>query len=124
MTRNNLCFFSLGFIIICLSGNADPLCAQSGSALPERQIMMKPRLKKQRLFLVMKLLTRAVAAAHKQKASSLHVSYEVWEFSSEGVGLDPKNRKTNDRRPQMRCLLCDETGNAKIERRHGSNGRR
>src|SRR5438128_5172203 len=29
MTRNNLCFFSLGFIIICLSGNADPLCAQT-----------------------------------------------------------------------------------------------
>src|SRR5205809_2635031 len=31
----------------------------------------------------------------QRKASSLHVSYEVWEFSSDGVGLDPKNRKTS-----------------------------
>src|SRR5947208_3345099 len=29
MTRNNFCFCSLGFIIICLFGNADPLCAQT-----------------------------------------------------------------------------------------------
>jgi len=69
----------------------------------------------------MKLLTRAVAAANKEKASLLHVTYEVWEFSSDGVGLDPKNRKTNDRRRQMRWPLCDETANAKIEPRQGSN---
>src|SRR3989454_1602229 len=29
MTRNNLCFFSLGLTMICLFGKADPLCAQT-----------------------------------------------------------------------------------------------
>src|SRR5438093_1207921 len=89
------------------------VCAQSGSALPKK-IMVKHIQKKQRLLLLMKLLTRAVAAANKENASLLHVTYEVWEFSSDGVGLDPKNRKTNDRRRQMRWPLCDETANAKL----------
>src|SRR6266581_850686 len=29
MTRDNLCFFSLGLTMICLFGKADPLCAQT-----------------------------------------------------------------------------------------------
>src|SRR5439155_26068117 len=96
------------------------VCAQSGSALPKK-IMVEHIQKKQRLLLLMKLLTRAVAAANKEKASLLHVTYEVWEFLSDGVGLDPKNRKMYERRRQMRWRLCDETADAEMEALQVSN---